>query len=284
ANTFISTIDGISHAGGVPVLADIGQDYNISASEARKLASGAGGILPVHLFGQTAEMDEMLDIAEKENLFVLEDASQSHGATFKGRTAGSMGMAACFSFYPAKNLGAYGDGGAVTTNDAELAEKVRMLRQYGERKKYEHTLVGYNSRLDEIQAAILRVKLKHLNEWNEARRKAAKLYDELLKDTELILPREFEGRKHVYHLYVVRHKKRDRLREFLAGRGIWTGIHYPISIHLQEAYAHLKYPKGSFPQTEKAADEILSLPMFPEITQSEIEQVVNAVRAFALSN
>lgn len=281
ANTFISTIDGIHHAGGKPALADIGQDYNIDPAEAKKAARGAAGIVPVHLFGQTARMDEVMEIAEKQGAFVLEDASQAHGATFNGRTAGSMGIAACFSFYPAKNLGAYGDGGAVTTNDAEFANRIRMLRQYGERKKYEHESIGYNSRLDELQAAILRVKLRHLSSWNSSRRKAAKMYDELLAGHRKVEPPlEFDGREHVYHLYVVRHAKRDKLREFLAKNGIGTGIHYPVPIHLQQAYAHLRHKKGSFPETERAARQMLSLPMFPEITTEEIEYVCSTIRSF----
>lgn len=282
ANTFISTIDGIHHAGGRPALADIGRDYNIDPAAARKAMSGAAGVVPVHLFGQTAKMDEIVEEADRRGAFVLEDASQAHGATFGGKMAGSMGVAACFSFYPAKNLGAYGDGGAVTTNDAELAHRIKMLRQYGERKKYEHESIGYNSRLDELQAAVLRVKLRHLGGWNAARKKAARLYDELLRGVKgVVPPEEFEGRSHVYHLYVIRHARRGRLREFLAGKGIGTGIHYPIPVHLQEAYSHLKCGTGSFPETEKAARQILSLPMFPEITGEEIEYVCSAIKSFS---
>jgi dTDP-4-amino-4,6-dideoxygalactose transaminase len=282
ANTFISTIDGIHHAGGRPVLTDIGGDYNIDPAAAKKASKGAAGIVPVHLFGQAVKMDEIMEDASKRGLFVLEDASQAHGATFDGRKVGSMGIAACFSFYPAKNLGAYGDGGAVTTNDADLAYRIRMLRQYGERKKYEHNSIGYNSRLDELQAAILRVKLRHLDSWNNSRRKAAKMYNELLRGVKgVILPQEFEDRKHVYHLYVVRHARRDKMREFLATSGIGTGIHYPIPVHLQKSYLHLKYRRGSFPQTEAAAHQMLSLPMFPEITDNEIEYVCQTVRSFA---
>jgi dTDP-4-amino-4,6-dideoxygalactose transaminase len=280
ANTFISTIDGIHHSGGMPVFTDIGQDYNICVDDINKFKS-AQGIIPVHLFGQTAKMDEIMEIARKENMFVLEDASQSHGAKFQGKMAGSLGVAACFSFYPAKNLGAYGDGGAITTNDKELADKIRMLRQYGEIKKYEHSLIGYNSRLDELQAAILRVKLKHLNEWNESRRKIASMYNDLLSTiNSMTLPKEFENRHHVYHLYVIRSAKRDKLREFLANKGVSTGMHYPIPLHMQNAYSHLGYARGSFPETEKAATQILSLPIFPEITEKEVQHVCDCIKSF----
>ncbi|RLI96892.1 MAG: erythromycin biosynthesis sensory transduction protein eryC1, partial [Candidatus Aenigmatarchaeota archaeon] len=210
-------------------------------------------------------------------LKVIEDACQAHGAEYKGKRAGSFGDAAAFSFYPGKNLGAYGDGGAVVTSNDDIEEKVRLLRDYGQKQKYHHIIKGHNNRLDAIQAAVLSVKLKHLEEWNEKRRKNARVYDKMLPDD---IPRPVEscGSKHVYHLYVVRVKERDRVIEDLRKKGIFAGIHYPIPIHLQEAYSDLGYKEGSFPVTEKAANEVLSLPMFPELSEKEIEFVSDALR------
>lgn len=280
SNTFISTIDGISHAGGIPILTDVGADYNISIQNLMK-SKTADVILPVHLYGQMAKMDEIIEIAKKKNMFVLEDASQSHGAKFNKKIAGSFGIAGCFSFYPAKNLGAYGDGGAITTNDKEFAEKITMLRQHGEKKKHFHEFIGYNSRLDEIQATILRVKLRHLSKWNAQRRKVARVYNELLeKIPDVICPKEYVNRYHVYHLYVIRTRKRDKLREFLSSKNICTGMHYPIPIHLQKAYSHLKNKKGSFPFAEKVANEIISLPMYPEISEKLIQYVCDTIKLF----
>ncbi|MCK4262382.1 DegT/DnrJ/EryC1/StrS family aminotransferase, partial [bacterium] len=257
--TFIATTEAISRVGGKIVFVDIdSKDYNIDVSKIEeKITERTKAILPVHLYGHPADMDPIMEIAEKYNLKVIEDAAQAHGAAYKsrirpGRTraerrVGSIGDINCFSFYPGKNLGAYGDGGMVVTGDDEMANKVKLLRNHGRREKYEHLIEGYNYRLDALQAAILKVKLARLNEWNEARRTRAKLYNDLLADAAVITPLEREYAKHVYHLYVVRTKERDKLKEHLKARGIATGLHYPIPLHLQEAYSHLGYKKGDFP-------------------------------------
>jgi len=232
------------------------------------------------LYGQPADMDEIIKIAKKYDLKIIEDACQAHGAEYKGKKVGSLSDVGCFSFYPAKNLGAYGDGGMVVTNNEQIAERIKMLRNYGQSKKYYHDFIGYNSRLDEIQAAVLRVKLRYLDEWNDKRREHAKLYNELLENVSGIeTPTEKEFVKHVYHLYVIRCKNRNELQNYLSSKGVSTGIHYPIPVHLQKAYKHLEYKEGDFPITEKYAKEILSLPMFPELTDEEIEAVVGLIRS-----
>jgi len=230
-------------------------------------------------------MEPILRIAKEYDLLVIEDACQAHGALYLGQAdgkqhkAGSMGTAGCFSFYPGKNLGACGEGGAVVTNDEELATKVKMLRDHGQSKKYYHEFEGFNGRLDAIQAGILRIKLKHLEKWNNARRKNAADYDQLLKDVpQVILPEEPEWSQGVYHLYVIQVEERDRLQKELAERGIYTGLHYPIPLHLQNAYRHLGYKKGDFPATEAYSERLLSLPMFPELTQEQIEYVVKNIQ------
>jgi dTDP-4-amino-4,6-dideoxygalactose transaminase len=225
-------------------------------------------------------MDPIWEIADRHGLKVIEDAAQAHGAEYKGRRAGSMGHVAIFSFYPGKNLGAYGDAGAVVTDDREIAEKVRMLRDHGRRDKYEHLLQGFNYRIDTLQAAILRAKLAHLEEWNEARRRHAATYRELLSGLDLVLPYEPEHVRAVYHLFVVRLQERDALREHLQARGISTGIHYPIPLHLQPAYRHLGYKEGDFPITEECARQVLSLPMYPELARTQMEEVARAIKKF----
>jgi dTDP-4-amino-4,6-dideoxygalactose transaminase len=245
-------------------------------------------VVPVHLYGQMADMDSILDLAEKYNLIVVEDACQAHGAEYfsrkenRWRKAGSMGQAAAFSFYPGKNLGACGEGGAVTTNDAALAQMVRMLRDHGQSRKYYHQIEGYNGRLDAIQAGILRVKLRHLPEWNEKRRAAAALYNELFAGSEVraILPYAPGWSKPVYHLYVVRVHDRDDLMKQLGVAGIGTGIHYPVPLHLQEAYESLGHREGDFPVTEKVSREIVSLPMFPHLAAEQQFRVVTEVMNF----
>jgi len=237
-------------------------------------------ILPVHLYGHPAEMDAIMDIADRYNLAVIEDACQAHGAEYQGKKAGSFGLLSCFSFYPTKNLGGYGDGGMVVTDDRKLFEKLRLLRCYGEKKKYQHVLKGSNSRLDEIQAAILRVKLKYLDQWNEERRKRALIYKRMLEHTGVNCPVEKEQAKHVYHLFVIRTKKRNALQAFLKVKGIETLIHYPIPIHLQKAFRELGYRRGALPLTEQYAREVLSLPFFPEITESEKEEVATQIKLF----
>ena len=282
-NTFIATAEAISHSGGKIVFVDVNLwTHNIDVSQIEGAVNErTRAILPVHLFGQPADMDPIMKIARKYNLKIIEDACQAHGAEYKSKKAGSIGNASCFSFYPSKNLGAFGDGGMVVTNDGEIAQRVKMFRDYGQLKKYEHLIEGYNSRLDEIQAAILIAKLKRLDEWNELRRKNASVYDELLGDVdEVITPIETEYARHVYHLYVIRTEKRDGLQEYLKSSDIFAGLHYPIPLHLQKAYEYLEYREGDFPVTEKCAKEILSLPMFPELTDAQIEKVVTGIKAF----
>jgi dTDP-4-amino-4,6-dideoxygalactose transaminase len=224
-----------------------------------------------------ADMDPILDVASVRDIAVIEDAAQAHGAEYAGRRAGSMGLAGCFSFYPGKNLGAYGEGGAVTTGDSEVARRVRALRDWGAERKYHHDLKGFNYRLEGMQGAILKVKMAHIERWTEARRAAARRYDELLSDADVQTPRQLDDRRHVYHVYAVRTPDRDGLQEFLTERGIATGIHYPIPVHLQKAFAELGHGEGDFPHSEAAASEVLSLPLFPEITTAQQQRVAEAV-------
>lgn len=283
ANTFMATAEAVSHAGAAPVVVDVLPDtasIDPAAVEAA-LTRRTKAVVPVHLFGQPADMDAITAIARKKGLAVVEDACQSHGATYKGRLAGSLSDIAAFSFYPGKNLGALGDGGAVTTDNADLAETVRLLRNHGEKAKSNHTLVGYCSRLDNLQAAFLTIKLAHLPEWNKSRRAAAKQYDRLLGQvldatgTPAIAPiSERPDTESVYHLYVVQVDGRDTIRAKLDAAGVATGVHYPVPIHLHPAYAALGYKRGSCPIAEAMADRILSLPIFPEITPQQIEYVV----------
>jgi dTDP-4-amino-4,6-dideoxygalactose transaminase len=241
-------------------------------------------IMPVHLYGHPADMDRILEIAQNHGLPVIEDACQAHGARYRGKRAGSIGDAAAFSFYPAKNLGAYGDGGMVVTNDAQVAEYVEMARNYGQREKYCHAIRGYNHRLDTLQAAVLRIKLRRLDERNAARREHARLYQQLLLNTGAVLPMSAPEVEPVWHLFVIRVDDRDALRRSLASRGISAGIHYPIPIHLQQAYQDLGHKKGDFPVTEHCAERILSLPLYPELTAEMIEHVAAAVAEFTGGN
>jgi dTDP-4-amino-4,6-dideoxygalactose transaminase len=285
-NTFTATVDAIARAGAKPVFVDINPEtYNIDVNKIEgKITSRTKAIIPVHLYGQPADMEPILKIAKKYNLFVVEDACQSHGAEYNGSKTGSLADLGCFSFYPSKNLGAYGDGGMVVTKNKDLANIIRMMRNYGQSKKYFHDFVGFNSRLDEIQAAVLRIKLKFLDEWNQKRRNIAKKYNELLKGENIILPIEKEFSKHVYHLYVIRCNKRDKLQEFLSLNGISTGLHYPKPIHLQKAYIYLGYKEGDLPISEKYANEVLSLPMFPEMREEEVVYVCDTIRRFFKTN
>ena len=279
ANTYIATVLAIIAAGARPVLVDMDPStYNISpnAIEAA-ITPRTRGIMPVHLYGQPADMEPILAIARKNKIIVIEDAAQAHGAMYANRRAGTWGHAAAFSFYPGKNLGAYGDGGAVTTNDPAIAEKIRQLRNYGQRVKYEHVVAGTNSRLDTIQAAILRVKLRHLDVWNAARQRHAAAYNALLAGGPYVLPRVAAQRTHIFHLYVIETDNRRHAQEFLSARGIATGIHYPIPIHMQEACKDLGYRYGEFPATEAAANRILSLPMYPELTEEQLEYVASSL-------
>ncbi len=282
-NTFIATAEAISFCGARPVFVDV-VEQNFTMDPAlleAAITPATRAIIPVHLFGQTADMDPILEIARRHGLYVIEDACQAHGAHYKGKPAGSMGDAGCFSFYPGKNLGAYGEAGAVVTNNTDLAHSLKMLRDHGQSKKYHHGVIGWNGRMDGIQGAVLNVKLPYLPAANEARRKNAALYSELLADVAGIrLPSEMEYANHVYHLYVVRVKERDEFMKALAGKGIGCGIHYPVPVHLQEAYAFLGHGAGSFPVAESCAAEIVSLPMFPELSNEQIHYVVDAIRGF----
>ncbi len=290
ANSFIASALAISFTGAKPIFVDIEPEtYNLDPNALehllkRQRTTGKKqrikAILPVHLYGHPAEMGAIMEIADRYDLHVIEDACQGHGAEYKGKKAGSFGTLGCFSFYPTKNLGGSGDGGMVITDDKKLYEKLRLLRCYGEKKKYEHILQGGNSRLDEIQAAILRVKLRYLDRWNEQRRGKALIYKRKVEGSGVICPIEKEGARHVYHLFVIRSKKRNGLQTFLKGKGIDTLIHYPIPIHLQKAFVELGYQRGDLPVTERYAQEILSLPFFPELSEGEINEVGDQVKNF----
>ncbi len=282
ANTFIATTLAISNAGATPVLVDCDPDtYNIDVTKIEAaITSRTKAIMPVHLYGQPADMDAIMAIARKHGLYVFEDAAQASGARYKGRRAGSLGDAAGFSFYPGKNLGAYGDGGAVTTNDATIAEKIKLLRNIGQKVKYFHEVKGFNRRLDTMQAAVLKVKLPYLDDWNASRRRAAATYAELLADLPFDTPVTAEYAEHIFHLYVVRVAGREGLMEFLKEKGIATGLHYPIPIHLQPAYSELGYKRGDFPVTESYAETIVSLPIFPELDDEKVAYVADAIREY----
>ena len=283
ANTFVATALAISHAGATPVLVDVdpeSQSLDPSFLE-RALTTRTRAIVPVHLHGRPAEMDAILEFARAHHLVVVEDACQAHGARYRGQRVGSLGDAAAFSFYPAKNLGAYGDGGIVVTDHSEVARTIRLLRHYGQPTKNVHEIRGFNRRLDTLQAAILRLKLRHLDEWNEARRRVADLYGAALQDAGVALPpADDDARESVWHLYVIRSPRRDALEAFLSARGIGTGIHYPTPIHLQPAYRELGYRRGSFPVSERLAGEVLSLPMHPTLTPRDVLEVTDAIGRF----
>ena len=282
ANTFVATALAIVSAGATPVLVDADPEtFNLDPGALEDaIGERTKAVMPVHLYGQPAAMDEITAVADRHGLLVLEDACQSHGARYKGRRTGSLGHAAAFSFYPSKNLGALGDAGAVVTSDEHLLDRLRLARNYGQREKYVHEVKGSNRRLDTLQAAVLRVKLRHLDKWNDARRRCAELYGELLAPRGIATPLSQPWAEHVWHLYVIRVARRDELRAFLGERGIETGIHYPLPIHLQPAFEDLGYPRGSFPVTERLAAEILSLPMFPELDEAQIHAVADAVTDF----
>jgi len=280
-STFMATAEAISYCGARPVFVDIEEaTYNLDAGLLEKaITPRTKAILPVHLFGQCADMDPILEIAARHGIPVIEDACQAHGATYKGRKAGTMGLAGCFSFYPGKNLGALGEAGAAVTNNAELAGKIQGLRDHGQARKYYHSHIGWNGRMDGIQAAVLSVKLKQLDVCNLRRRSHALLYDQLLGDTEeVIIPAQGRFNQSVYHIYAVRVKDRDQVLQSMAEKGISCGIHYPIPVHLQEAYRFLGRGKGSYPVAERCAGEFLSLPMFPELTKEQIHAVAEELK------
>lgn len=278
ANTYIASALAVSAIGARPVLVDADSAFLIDSELLESaLTPRTKAIMPVHLYGQVVPMDPILAFARRHGLRVIEDACQAHGARYNGRRAGSFGDVGCFSFYPGKNLGAYGDGGAIVTNDAALDDELRLLRDFGQRKKYEHLIKGCNARLDSIQAAVLDVKLRHLDDWNAARRRHADAYDAMLPQIGIAAPRRLTDEGHVYHLYVIEVDRRDEVAAALRERGIATGIHYPIPIHLQPAYSDLGLGTGAFPRTERSAPHLLSLPMFPELREEQISLVVDAL-------
>jgi dTDP-4-amino-4,6-dideoxygalactose transaminase len=279
-HTFVATVSSILYTGAKPVFVDIDpHSYTLDPSllEAA-ITSRTKAIVPVHLYGQPADMDPIMDIAAKHNLVVMEDAAQAHGAEYKGKRCGSIGHLAGFSFYPGKNLGAYGEGGALTTNDGSIARKSKMLRDWGQEKKYHHVMVGYNARMEGIQGSILSVKMKYIEAWTEARRNIANLYNERLNGlTKVVLPKSFEDRRHVYHIYCVLVEDREKFMKFMADEGVGTGIHYPFPVHLLEGYSFLGYSKGQFPISERVANQCVSIPMYPEMTSEMIDAVVAAL-------
>ena len=278
ANTYIASALAVSSVGARPVLVDVDQNYLVDHGLLeRALTPRTKAIMPVHLYGQAVPMNAILEFARRHGLYVIEDASQAHGARWNGQCVGSFGDVGAFSFYPGKNLGAYGDGGAIVTNDPALADRFRLLRDFGQRKKYEHLIKGGNCRLDSIQAAVLDVKLRHLDSWNDARRRHAAAYDARLAKIGIKPPPRLAEEGHVYHLYVIEVEQRERVAATLRERGIESGIHYPIPLHLQPAYADLGLHPGSFPRTERSAGRVLSLPMFPELTPEQIELVADAL-------
>ena len=291
-NTFIATTEAISQVGAKPAFVDIDpytytmdpwklHNFLKTRNANDQFPNRLKAVIPVHLYGQPADMDKILEIAKIYDLIVIEDACQAHGALYKTKKAGSLGIAGCFSFYPGKNLGAFGEAGAVVTQNENIDRKIRMIRDHGQKQKYFHEMEGYNGRLDVIQAGVLRIKLKRLQEWNQARREHAAYYHRLLDGTPgITLPREVEFAKSVFHLYVILADDRDLLERFLQAKGIYTGRHYPLPLHLQEAYVNLGHTEGAFPVTEHAAARLLSLPLYPELTRPQIEYVAASIQEF----
>lgn len=279
--TFFATAEAVSVLGATPVFVDVDPvSYTVTADAIeRAITPRTRAVIPVHLYGQAADLDPILELAQKHNLRVIEDAAQAHGAEYKRKRVGGLGSAGCFSFYPSKNLGAYGEAGAIVTNDEELATRLRLLRDHGSTSKYAHAIVGYNFRMEEIQAAVLNVKLPHLNDWNDARRTRAARYHSALSNSGVALPHEMEYARHVYHVYAVQADNRDELQRRLTAAGVQSGVHYPIPIHFQPAYQSLGYKRGDLPVTEALAERVLSLPMFPELSDEQIDRVAEAVTA-----
>jgi dTDP-4-amino-4,6-dideoxygalactose transaminase len=280
-STFMATAEAITYCGATPVFVDVDETtYNMDpAAIAAAVTPRTKAIIPVHLFGQMADMDAIMAVAEEHGLFVVEDACQAHGAEYKGRKAGTIGDAGCFSFYPGKNLGAFGEAGAIVTNDAALDRTIRVLRDHGQIRKYHHTMIGWNCRMDGIQAAVLGIKLRHLDDWNTARRAHAQQYDAGLRDIpDIITPATAPDQQHVYHVYALRVQQRDEVMRQLGDLGIGCGIHYPVPVHLQEAYRGLGYRPGSFPVAELISREFLSLPMYPHLTRAQIGRVIDGVK------
>ncbi len=286
-NTFIATAEAISLCGAKPVFVDVDeQSHTMDPSLVEEaITPRSKAIIPVHLFGQPADMAPIMEIAQKHGLFVIEDACQAHGAEYRGKPVGSIGDLGCFSFYPGKNLGAYGEAGGIVTNNAEFNEIIRMLRDHGQTRKYSHELIGMNSRMDGVQGAVLSVKLKYLPTWNEARRRNAEIYYKSLKGVEgIVTPKEMDYANHIYHVYAIRAQNRQALMDALSEMGISCGIHYPVPVHLQKAYSFLGIRKGAFPVAERSANQFVSLPMFPELSKEQIEYVADGIRKFHLTS
>jgi dTDP-4-amino-4,6-dideoxygalactose transaminase len=277
--TFVATAAAIHYTGATPIYVDIDPEtFNMDPAKLDAVVTArTRAVVPVHLYGQPADMDAINKIARERGLVVIEDAAQAHGAEYKGRRVGSLASMACFSFYPGKNLGAYGEAGLVTTDNPEYARKIRMLRDWGAEQKYHHVLKGYNYRMEAMQGAVLRVKMRHLEKWTEARRRIARRYDEAFAGTEIRTPQPTDSNRHVYHVYAIRSTARARWQQELSARGIQTGIHYPIPVHRQPAYTDGRWNAGDFPHSETAAEEVLSLPMYPELQESQQDEVVRAV-------
>jgi dTDP-4-amino-4,6-dideoxygalactose transaminase len=279
SNTFIATAEAICYTGAKPVFADIDPTTaNIDPQEIeRAITKQTRAIIPVHLYGRPAEMDKISEIGARHRLLVIEDACQAHGAKYNGKPVGGLGHAAAFSFYPPKNLGAYGEGGALTTNDDEVAKLARSLRTHGESSRYLHKYIGYNYRMDGFQAAVLNVKIKHLDEWTKKRQAHAEIYRQVLTGSDVKLPEDSPDNECVYHLFVVYVENRDHVRAELEKRGVETAVHYPVPIHLQEAFAHLGYKKGSLPNTERACERVISMPIFPELTEEQVQYAASSL-------
>jgi dTDP-4-amino-4,6-dideoxygalactose transaminase len=284
ANSFIATAEAVTLVGATPRFVDVDPGTALVTAELVEPAIGPRTrcVIPVHLYGRTVDLDPIVRLARRAGIAVIEDACQAHNSVYKGRPVGGLGRAGCFSFYPGKNLGAYGEGGIVTTNDPNMARQARMLRDWGAEKKYHHVLKGFNYRMEGLQGAILRVKLKYLAGWTDARRHHAQSYNDALRHSGLVTPSEASWARHVYHVYAVRCADRDGLQKTLQSNGIGSGIHYPIPVHLQPCWAELGHQPGDFPESEKAAKEVLSLPMFPELSDTEIEMVAAAIKQEAL--
>jgi dTDP-4-amino-4,6-dideoxygalactose transaminase len=286
-HTFVATVSSILYTGAKPVFVDIDPDsYTMDPDKLEAaITNKTKVIVPVHLYGQPADMGPIMEIARKHNLIVMEDAAQAHGAEYQGKRCGSIGHLAGFSFYPGKNLGAYGEGGALTTNDSNIAKRARMLRDWGQEKKYHHVMVGYNARMEAIQGAVLSVKMKYIDDWTERRREIANRYNnELAEAKKIILPKIYRDRKHVYHIYCVLVQDRENFMKYLLNEGVGSGIHYPFPIHLLEGYSFLGYSAGQFPVAERVASQCVSIPMYPEMTDSMIESVIAAILKYENSD
>jgi dTDP-4-amino-4,6-dideoxygalactose transaminase len=284
--TFIATSWAISYLGANPVFVDVDPvTYTMDVRKVeRKITRRTRAILPVHLYGQPADVEPLLEIGRRRGIPIIEDAAQAHGARYRGQAAGTLGLCGCFSFYPGKNLGAYGEAGAVVTNDDHIAARLRSLRDHGQSRRYHHDQLGFNYRMDGFQGAVLGVKLRYLEDWTEARRRLAERYQEGLAGLPLKLPAEAMGRRHVWHLFVVLHPHRERIRSGLEARGIQTGLHYPVPVHLQEAYAHLEHQPGDYPIAERIARDCFSLPLFPEMTERQQDRVIGALHEILQSD